>query len=47
MNIIEPSKRMASCQRTAKTLSYKPDGDVFVRVGANKMEGGLINGTLR
>ena len=47
MNIIEPSKRMASYQRTVKTLSYKPDGNVFVWVGANKMEGGLINGTLR
>ena len=47
MNIIETSKRMASCQRTVKTLSYKPDGNVFVWVGAKKMEGGLIRGTLR
>ena len=28
MNIIEPSKRMASYQRTVKTLSYKPQ--VFI-----------------
>ena len=26
-----------------KTLAYKPDGSLFVLVGANKMEGGLTN----
>ena len=43
MNIIELSKIMASCQRAVKAPSYKPDGSLFVLVGANKMEGGGTN----
>ena len=39
MNIIELSKIMALCQRAIKTLSYKPDGNAFVQVGASKMRG--------
>ena len=29
-----------NCGFMSKTLSYKPDGSLFVLVGANKMEGG-------
>ena len=36
MNIIEPSKRMASCPRTVKTLFYK-----LSLSRCKKMEGGL------
>ena len=39
MNVIEPSKTMASCKRTVQTFSYKPDGNIFVIKG-------LIHGIL-
>ena len=31
----------------SKGCYYKPDGSLFVLAGANKMEGGANNGTLR
>ena len=35
------------CQRAVTTVCYKPDGSLFVLVGANKVGGGANNGTLQ